>query len=196
MPKEITVALAGNPNAGKTSVFNKLTGSRQHVGNWPGVTVEIKEGLYEYDGTTVRVVDLPGTYSMGAYSLDEVVARDYIMTGRPDVVVDVVDASNLERNLYLTTQLLEMGANVVVALNMYDVAEKSLRLDAAEISTLLGAPVVPTVGTTGRGIAELKAAVATAAASGSDTRPIGSAASATRSSAARALEPALVGSSG
>ncbi len=172
MPKEITIALAGNPNAGKTSVFNKLTGGRQHVGNWPGVTVEIKEGLYEYDGTTVRVVDLPGTYSMGAYSLDEVVARDYVMTGRPDVVVDVVDASNLERNLYLTTQLLEMGANVVVALNMYDVAEKSLRLDVTEISNLLGAPVVPTVGTTGRGIAELKAAVATAAAHGRPVSPL------------------------
>ncbi len=172
MPKEITIALAGNPNAGKTSVFNKLTGGRQRVGNWPGVTVEKKEGLYEYDGTTVRVVDLPGTYSMGAYSLDEVVARDHVMTGRPDVVVDVVDASNLERNLYLTTQLLEMGANVVVALNMYDVAEKSLRLDATEISNLLGAPVVPTVGTTGRGIPELKAAVATAAAHGGRVFPL------------------------
>lgn len=162
--KEITLALAGNPNAGKTSVFNKLTGGRQRVGNWPGVTVEKKEGRYEYGGTTVRVVDLPGTYSMGAYSLDEVVARDFVMTGRPDVVVDVADASNLERNLYLTTQLLEMGANVVVALNMYDVAEKSLSVDVAAISNLLGVPVVPTVGTTGRGIAELKDAVAAAAA--------------------------------
>lgn len=161
---EITIALAGNPNAGKTSVFNKLTGGRQRVGNWPGVTVEKKEGRYEHEGATVRVVDLPGTYSMGAYSLDEAVARDFVMTGRPDVVVDVVDASNLERNLYLTTQLLEMGANVVVALNMYDVAAKSLRVDVAAISNLLGAPVVPTVGTTGQGIAELKAAVAAAAA--------------------------------
>ena len=160
--KEITIALAGNPNAGKTSVFNKLTGGRQHVGNWPGVTVEKKEGRYEYAGTTVRVVDLPGTYSMGAYSLDEVVARDFVMTGRPDVVVNVVDASNLDRNLYLTTQLLEMGANVVVALNMFDVAEKSLRIDVAAISNLLKVPVIPTVGTTGQGIAELKDAVAAA----------------------------------
>ncbi len=171
--KEITVALAGNPNAGKTSVFNKLTGGRQRVGNWPGVTVEKKEGFYEHDGATVRVVDLPGTYSMGAYSLDEVVARDFVMTGRPDVVVDVVDASNLERNLYLTTQLLEMGANVVVALNMYDLATKRLRVDAAAISDLLGrVPVIPTVGTTGRGVAELKAAVAAAAAPGPRPAPL------------------------
>jgi len=171
-PKDITIALAGNPNAGKTSVFNKLTGGRQHVGNWPGVTVEKKEGRYEYGGATVHVVDLPGTYSMGAYSLDEVVARDFVMTGRPDVVVDVADASNLERNLYLTTQLLEMGANVVVALNMYDVVEKDLRVDVAAISTLLGVPVIPTVGTTGRGIAELKAAVAAAAAQGRTVSPL------------------------
>ncbi len=170
--KEITIALAGNPNAGKTSVFNKLTGRRQRVGNWPGVTVEKKEGRYDYAGATVRVVDLPGTYSMGAYSLDEVVARDFVMTGRADVVVDVVDASNLERNLYLTTQLLEIGANVVVALNMYDVAEKSLRVDVAAISDLLGVPVVPTVGTTGRGIADLKAAVAAAAAPGLRASPL------------------------
>jgi ferrous iron transport protein B len=158
-----TVALAGNPNAGKTSVFNKLTGGRQHVGNWPGVTVEKKEGYYAYDGATFHVIDLPGTYAMGAYSSDEVVARDFILSGEAAVVVNVIDASNLERNLYLTTQLLEMGASVVVALNMYDVAEKRLHLDAAEISNLLGVPVVPTVGTTGQGIAELKAAVAAAA---------------------------------
>ncbi len=163
----ITVALAGNPNAGKTSLFNVLTaptgGRRQHVGNWPGVTVEKREGRYEYGGAEVRVVDLPGTYSLGSYSLDEVVARDYLMGGEADVVVNVVDASNLERNLYLTTQLLEMGANVVVALNMYDVAEKNLRLDADQISKLLGVPVVPTVGTTGRGATQLMAAVAAAA---------------------------------
>ncbi len=163
----VTIALAGNPNAGKTSLFNiltaPLTGGRQHVGNWPGVTVEKREGSYEYGGAEVRVVDLPGTYSLGSYSLDEIVARDYLMAGEADVVVNVVDASNLERNLYLTTQLLEMGANVVVALNMYDVAEKNLRLDTGQISNLLGVPVVPTVGTTGRGAVQLKAAVAAAA---------------------------------
>lgn len=159
--------MAGNPNAGKTSLFNVLTaplgGHRQHVGNWPGVTVEKREGRYDYAGAEVRVVDLPGTYSLGSYSLDEVIARDYLMAGEADVVVNVVDASNLERNLYLTTQLLEMGVNVVVALNMYDVAEKNLRLDAEQISNLLGVPVVPTVGTTGRGAVQLKAAVAAAA---------------------------------
>jgi ferrous iron transport protein B len=163
----VTVALAGNPNAGKTSLFNVLTapmgGGRQHVGNWPGVTVEKREGRYDYGGAEVRVVDLPGTYSLGSYSLDEVVARDYLMGGEADVVVNVVDASNLERNLYLTTQLLEMGANVVIALNMYDVAEKRLRLNVEQVSKLLGVPVVPTVGTSGRGAAQLKATVAAVA---------------------------------
>ncbi len=167
------MALAGNPNAGKTSVFNRLTGGRQHVGNWPGVTVEKKEGYYAYGGGAFDVVDLPGTYAIGAYSSDEAVARDFILSGEADVVVNVVDGSNLERNLYLTTQLLEMGANVVVALNMYDVAENKFYLDLGRLSKLLDAPVIPTVATTGRGIDELKAAVA-AAASGrrADRRPV------------------------
>jgi len=168
----ITVALAGNPNAGKTSIFNGLTGGRQHVGNWPGVTVEKKEGDYEYRGARVHVVDLPGTYTLGAYALDEVIARDFILSNEADVIVNVVDASNLERNLYLTTQLLEMGVNVVVALNMYDVAEKMFDLKPGELSTLLGVPVIATVGTTGRGIDELKAAVAAAAAEPPADRPI------------------------
>lgn len=107
--EEIVVALAGNPNSGKTSLFNELTGARQHVGNWPGVTVEKKEGFLVHQGLKIRIVDLPGTYSLGAYTEDEVIARNFIIRETPDVVVNVVDASNLERNLYLTVQLLEMG---------------------------------------------------------------------------------------
>jgi len=155
----ITVALAGNPNCGKTTIFNNLTGARQHVGNWPGVTVEKKEGHFESDGYRFNVVDLPGTYSLGAYSLDEVVTRDFILSGGADVVVNVVDASNVERNLYLTTQLIEMGANVVIALNMFDEAEKKYHLDAGKLSELLGIPVVKTVGHLNKGTKELIATV-------------------------------------
>lgn len=152
----ITVALAGNPNSGKTTVFNQLTGARQHVGNWPGVTVEKKEGLFQRDGRRATIVDLPGTYSLTAYSLEEVIARDFIVEEKPDVVIHIVDASNLERNLYLTTQLLELGARVVVALNMSDVAEsRGDRIDVAKMAQLLGCPVVPTVGHRGEGIEEL-----------------------------------------
>ena len=115
-----TIALVGNPNSGKTTLFNALTGSNQHVGNWPGVTVEKKEGKIKYGEKEYKIVDLPGTYSLGAYSEDEVVARDFILKGNPDIVVNVVDATNIERNLYLTTQLIEMGARVVLALNMMD----------------------------------------------------------------------------
>ncbi len=172
MSADATIALAGNPNAGKTSIFNGLTGGRQHVGNWPGVTVEKKEGAYQYRGARVHVVDLPGTYTLGAYALDEVIARDFILSDEAEVIVNVVDASNLERNLYLTTQLLEMGANVVVALNMYDVAEKMFHLEPADLSQLLGVPVIATVGTTGRGIDELKAAVNAAAAEPAVNRPV------------------------
>ncbi|MCP4230121.1 MAG: ferrous iron transport protein B, partial [bacterium] len=155
MQEEITVALAGNPNSGKTTIFNNLTGSRQHVGNWPGVTVEKKEGSYKDGDVTVKVVDLPGTYSLGAYSLDEVVARDFILTGGADVVVNVVDASNIERNLYLTTQLLEMGANVIIVLNMYDEAENKYIIDTEKITELLGTPVVKTVGHENKGTQEV-----------------------------------------
>jgi small GTP-binding protein len=146
MSKEIVVALAGNPNSGKTTVFNNLTGSRQHVGNWPGVTVEKKEGSYTYQGYKVRVIDLPGVYSLTAYSPDEVVARNFILQARPDVVVNVVDASNLERNLYLTVQLLELEARLVVALNMMDVARiRDYQIDVDSLARELGAPVVPMV---------------------------------------------------
>lgn len=148
MTREITIALAGNPNSGKTTVFNNLTGTRQHVGNWPGVTVEKKEGSYNYHGHRVKVVDLPGVYSLTAYSPDEVVARNFILEGKPDVVVDIVDASNLERNLYLTVQLLELEVNLVVALNMMDVANsRGYEIDVEGLARELGAPVVPMVAT-------------------------------------------------
>lgn len=151
-----TVALVGNPNSGKTTFFNALTGSNQRVGNWPGVTVEKKEGLFKYNDQEYRVVDLPGTYSLGAYSEDEVVARDFILTGDPDVVINVVDATNIERNLYLTSQLLEMGKNVVIALNMVDEADKlKIRFDLKKLSKGLNMPVVPTVAAHGKGVDEV-----------------------------------------
>ncbi|MFC1901672.1 FeoB small GTPase domain-containing protein [Chloroflexota bacterium] len=154
--KKLTIALAGNPNAGKTTVFNNLTGSRQHVGNWPGVTVEKKEGDCDYQGYRIKVVDLPGVYSLTAYSQDEVIARNFVVDARPDLVVDVVDASNLERNLYLAVQLLEMGVKLVIALNMMDVAEsRGYRIDVAELSRLLGTPVVPMVAARNQGTREL-----------------------------------------
>jgi len=131
MLENITVALAGNPNSGKTTVFNNLTGARQHVGNWPGVTVEKKEGDCKYKDVKITVIDLPGTYSLTAYSMEEIIARDFVLDGQPDVVVDIVDASNLERNLYLATQFMELGANLVIALNMTDVAEsRGIKIDA------------------------------------------------------------------
>ncbi len=151
------VAIAGNPNAGKTTIFNNLTGGRQHVGNWPGVTVEKKEGRSSGGGVAFDVVDLPGTYSLTAYSLEEVVVRDFIAGEKPDAVVNVVDASNIERNLYLTTQLLELGVPLIVALNMADVAEsRGVAIDIALLSELLGVPVVPTVGLRNRGTDALK----------------------------------------
>jgi ferrous iron transport protein B len=150
------IALVGNPNSGKTTLFNVLTGSNQHVGNWPGVTVEKKEGSFKHKGAIYNVVDLPGTYSLGAYSEDELVARDFIVKGNPDVVINVVDATNLERNLYLTTQLLEMGANVVVALNMMDEAEsKQISISTKDLSEALGVPVISTVAAKKKGILEL-----------------------------------------
>jgi ferrous iron transport protein B len=156
MKDTITVALAGNPNAGKTTIFNALTGARQHVGNWPGVTVEKKEGSLRHRGRAVHVIDLPGTYSLTAFSLEEKIARNFIVDDTPDVVVDVVDASNLERNLYLSVQLLEMGVKMVMALNMMDVADgRGIRIDSQKLSELLGLPVVPTNGKKETGIGTL-----------------------------------------
>ncbi|HIH69219.1 ferrous iron transport protein B [Methermicoccus shengliensis] len=154
------VALIGNPNVGKTVVFNALTGARQRVGNWPGVTVERKEGRSFVDGKELDVIDLPGVYTMITRSIDERIAREFILEGNPDVVVDIVDASNLERNLYLTLQLLEVGANVVVALNKMDVARaRGLEIDSDALSRMLGVPVVEMVATRGEGIERLKRAV-------------------------------------
>lgn len=156
--EQIVIAMVGNPNSGKTSIFNNLTGARQQVGNWPGVTVEKKEGHLFSEGKSIRVIDLPGTYSLGAYSEDEAVARDYIVFEKPDVVINIVDSTNLERNLYLTTQLLEMGANVVLALNMYDESKaRQIQIDINKLSELLGIPVVPTVATKNEGMKELVA---------------------------------------
>ena len=152
----IRIALAGNPNVGKTTLFNALTGSRQHVGNWPGVTVEKKTGRINRSGHAIEVIDLPGTYSLTACSADEVVARDYILEERPDVVVQVVDATNLERNLYLTTQIAELGVPVVIALNMADAAEAGgCAIDRERLSALLAIPVVRTVGIRGEGLDDL-----------------------------------------
>lgn len=162
--RPITVALAGNPNSGKTTVFNELTGARQHVGNYPGVTVEKKEGDREFRGRQLHFVDLPGTYSLSAYSLEEIVARDFVLEEKPDVIVDVVDAANLERNLYLTSMFVELDRPVVLALNMMDAAEaRGKRIDVELLSQLLGMPVVPLVARRGHGITELLEAVVQAA---------------------------------
>ncbi|MDL2209400.1 ferrous iron transport protein B [Desulfovibrio sp. OttesenSCG-928-O18] len=160
--KPITVALAGNPNAGKTTMFNAITGARQHVGNYPGITVEKKTGSTTLDGETIAIVDLPGTYSLTAYSQEEVVARRMLTEERPDVVLHVVDAGALERNLYLTVQLLELGIPVVLALNMMDeVRKRGDSIDTKRLARLLGVPVVETVGRTGIGVTEaLRTAVA------------------------------------
>jgi ferrous iron transport protein B len=155
--KVVTVALSGNPNSGKSTIFNNLTGARQHIGNWPGVTVEKKEGTARRGDQEFAVVDLPGTYSLTAYSMEEVIVRDFISGEKPDVVVNIVDASNIERNLFLTTQLMELGVPLIVALNMMDVAEvRGVEIDIDMLSELLGVPVVPMVGLRNRGTDELK----------------------------------------
>ncbi|WDP92113.1 MAG: ferrous iron transport protein B [Desulfobacter sp.] len=152
MKKEITIALAGNPNCGKTTIFNNLTGARQKVGNWPGVTVEKKEGRLSHGGCEVRVVDLPGTYSLTPFSIEEVTARDYILNHAPDIVVNIIDASNLERSLFLALQILELGRPSLFVLNMADMAEaKGMKIDADTLSSLLGLPVVFTVGNRNKG---------------------------------------------
>ena len=154
--KTITVALTGNPNSGKTTMFNALTGAHQHVGNYPGVTVEKKEGICQHGRTKLNVVDLPGTYSLTAYSAEELIARNVLIHEKPDVVIGVLDASNLERNLYLAVQIMELGAPLVLALNMADVAkQRGLEFDLKLLQKLLGVPIVPTVGHKGTGREEL-----------------------------------------
>ena len=162
----INATLAGNPNTGKSTIFNALTGSRQHVGNWPGKTVAKKEGYFDYQGVHVAIIDLPGTYSLSAYSPDEVVTRDYIVFGRPDVVVNVVDVMNLERNLYLTTQILETAVPLILVLNMQDVADRrGCRVDVPRLSRLLGdVTVIQTAATCGQGLERLRQAVVQTAA--------------------------------
>lgn len=158
-----TIALAGNPNCGKTTLFNELTGSRQHVGNWPGVTVDKKEGTYKKN-KEINMLDLPGTYSLSPYSAEEIVARDYIVKEKPDAVINIVDGTSIERNLYLTLQVLETGIPTVVAMNMMDEVEnRGDKIDCQKLSQILGVPVVPIVARSGKGLDELmKAAHKTA----------------------------------
>ena len=156
MTKKLTIALAGNPNAGKTTLFNAITGARQHIANYPGVTVEKKSGRVIHQGYDIEVVDLPGTYSLTAYSLEEIVARDFLVKERPDLVVDIVDASNLDRNLYLTVQFKELGVPLLIALNMMDeAASRGIAIDLEALSRMLGVPVAPTVARSNQGITEL-----------------------------------------
>ncbi len=164
MTEKIVAALAGNPNAGKTTLFNRLTGARQHVGNYPGITVDRKEGYISVNNRQVTIVDLPGTYSLTAYSVEELVARDFLVNERPQVVINIVDASNLERNLYLTIQFLELGVPLVVALNMIDVAkDRGISVNTERLSELLGVPVIPIIARSGEGTDELlKTALAVA----------------------------------
>jgi len=159
MAKTLTIALAGNPNVGKTAIFNNLTGARQHVANWPGVTVAKKEGTIAFGGYEITIVDLPGTYSLSPYSLEEIVARNFLVDEAPDVVINVVDAANLERNLYLSAQIIDLGAKVVLALNMVDTAaSQGIKIDQERLAQLWGVPVVATVGNRSHGMEELLAA--------------------------------------
>ena len=172
MSQTITIALAGNPNSGKTTIFNALTGLRQHVGNYAGVTVEKVTGRCRHDGVDFDIVDLPGTYSLTAYSMEERVARRFIVADRPRVVVDIVDASNLERNLYLATQLMELGVGLVLALNMSDVARaRGVEFDLPRLSVLLGVPIVQTVGNRGIGLDEMMDAALAVARSEHKAQP-------------------------
>ena len=173
MSGTIRIALIGNPNVGKTSIFNALTGLRQHVGNWPGVTIEKKSGECRHKGWTVKITDLPGTYGLEARSPDERIANEYLVSGEPDVVVQVVDATNLERNLYLTTQLLDMGGKLVLALNMADMADgRGDRLDMSRLIGWLGVPAVRTSAIHGTGLEDLLDAIIDAYQNDGVPRPV------------------------
>ena len=163
MEKQIKIALAGNPNCGKTTLFNALTGSNQFVGNWPGVTVEKKEGkLKKHDN--VVIMDLPGIYSLSPYTLEEVVARNYLVGERPDAILNIIDGTNLERNLYLTTQLTELGIPVVIAINMMDVVRKNGdQINVAELSRELGVRIIEISALKGDGVMEAAEAAVKAA---------------------------------
>ncbi len=169
---ELTIALAGNANVGKSVIFNQLTGLNQVTGNWPGKTVERAEGTLHYKGHNIRVVDLPGTYSLSAYSIEEIVSRDYLAIEKPDIIINVLDASALERNLYLTLQLLELEVPIVIALNQVDfAAKKGLKIDTAKLACTLNVQVVPTVAVSGMGIDELLSAVVAEATKPKETKP-------------------------
>ncbi|MGD8866388.1 MAG: FeoB small GTPase domain-containing protein [Gemmatimonadales bacterium] len=183
---DYVVALAGNPNTGKSTVFNSLTGLKQHVGNWPGKTVARAEGGFEFEGNKYKLVDLPGTYSLLSASTDEEIARDFILFGRPDCTVIVADATLLERNLNLVLQILEITDRAVLCLNLMDEARrKGIRIDHRALAKDLGVPVVPTVARTSHGMTELLRAVAGVASGSIATRPhrIGA-----RGAAARSVE--------
>lgn len=172
-PKRLRIALAGNANVGKSVIFNHLTGLHQHVGNWPGKTVEKAEGTLSFGGYLIDVIDLPGIYSLSTFSLEELISREYIAVERPDVVVNVVDASSLERNLFFTIQLMELGVKMVVALNQIDVAErKGIHIDVERLMKLLGVPVVPTVATKNIGLHQLMAKVLEVAEGGKASSPL------------------------
>lgn len=169
---DFVIALAGNPNTGKSTVFNALTGLRQHTGNWPGKTVSRAEGAFSYEQKRYKIVDLPGTYSLLATSADEEVARDFILFGRPDVTIVVVDATRLERNLNLALQVLEITERTVICLNLIDEAERNdITVDERMLSRDLGVPVVSTAARNGRGIPELLEAVHEVANGGYPVRP-------------------------
>lgn len=168
----IVVAVAGNPNAGKSTLINAIAGSRLQVGNWPGVTVEKKTAFLDHAGQQIKLVDLPGTYSLSPYTQEEIISRDYLVHEKPDVIVNVVDATNLERNLYLTLQLMELEIPVVIALNIYDEAEaKGYRFDLEMLSSMLGTTVVPTTATRGEGVKALMTAALAAAERPWESRP-------------------------
>jgi len=155
--KEINIALIGNPNVGKTVIFNNLTGAKQHVANWPGVTVEKKTGSFTHKGVKINVVDLPGTYSLTSNSIDEKIARNYIIEEKPDVIIDIVDSTILERNLYLTLLLLELEVPIIVALNMFDTVQQGgIEINVKKLEKKLGVPVIPTVATKKIGMDKLK----------------------------------------
>jgi len=157
---DYTIALAGNANVGKSVIFNQLTGVDQIIGNWPGKTVERAEGLLLHKGKRIRVIDLPGIYSFSTYSMEELVSRDFIALEHPDAVINVIDASALERNLFFTIQLLELAPPMMIAVNQIDLAEKKgITIDTGKLSTLLGVPVVPTVAIRGKGIPALTDAI-------------------------------------
>ena len=156
MTNRYRIALAGNPNCGKTTIFNELTGAHQHVGNWPGKTVEQKTGVLKKDDLQIEITDLPGTYSLNAYSMEEIIARDFLIEENPDLVICVVDAANLERNLYLTVQILELGMPTLIVLNMTDIADhRGIKIDVEQLGQAMRSPVVCTTAREGKGVHEL-----------------------------------------